>query len=151
MIEGMRICLEIAEQPALRAHISGPHDVPKSKSETDIWDFVRRKARTVYHPTSTCHWPGGRQSIEGAWGREAAHRGRFGDAERGARQHECAYDHDRGTRGGFDPRGRTPFVRAIGFSLTRKFPHRLLRLLGEVVEWPLNHVIAHRRVRVTVT
>jgi len=54
MIEGMRIGLEIAEQPALRVHISGPHDVPKSRSETDIWDFVQRKARTVYHPTSTC-------------------------------------------------------------------------------------------------
>ncbi len=54
MIEGMRIGLEIAEQPALRAQISGPHDVPKSKSETDIWDFVQRKALTVYHPTSTC-------------------------------------------------------------------------------------------------
>ena len=47
MIEGMRIGLEIAEQPALRVHISGPHDVPKSRSETDIWDFVQRKARTV--------------------------------------------------------------------------------------------------------
>jgi choline dehydrogenase-like flavoprotein len=54
MIEGMRIGLAIAEQPALRAHQRGPHLVPKSGSEADIWDFVLQNCQTVYHPTSTC-------------------------------------------------------------------------------------------------
>ncbi len=54
MIDGMRIGLEIAEQPALRAHIKGPYQVPQSRSESDIWNFVQRKTQTVYHPTSTC-------------------------------------------------------------------------------------------------
>ncbi len=54
IVEGMRIGLDIADQPALRAHIKAPYHVPKSKSEADIWDFVQRSTRTVYHPTSTC-------------------------------------------------------------------------------------------------
>ncbi len=54
MVEGMRVGLHIADQPALQAHIKGPHNVPKSRSEADIWDFVQRNGQTVYHPTSTC-------------------------------------------------------------------------------------------------
>jgi choline dehydrogenase len=54
MVEGMRIGLDIADQPALRSHIKAPHDVPGSRSEGGIWDFVQRRTRTVYHPTSTC-------------------------------------------------------------------------------------------------
>ena len=54
IVEGMRIGLDIADQPALRAHIKAPYHVPKSKSEADIWEFVQRSTRTVYHPTSTC-------------------------------------------------------------------------------------------------
>jgi choline dehydrogenase-like flavoprotein len=54
MIEGVRIGLDIAAQPALRAHVAGPNFVPNSASETDVWDYVRQYAFTVYHPTSTC-------------------------------------------------------------------------------------------------
>jgi len=54
MIEGLRIGLEIAAQPAMRAHIKGPHLVPKTSAETDVWEFIRRTAWTTYHPTSTC-------------------------------------------------------------------------------------------------
>jgi len=54
MIEGVRIALDIAAQPALRAHIKGPNFVPDSQSDADVWDYVRRYASTVYHPTSTC-------------------------------------------------------------------------------------------------
>jgi choline dehydrogenase-like flavoprotein len=54
MIAGVRIGLELASQPALRAHITGPHNVPRSASEEDIWSFVQRNAQTLYHPTSTC-------------------------------------------------------------------------------------------------
>jgi choline dehydrogenase len=54
MIEGMRIGLEIADQAALRAHIKGPHSIPQSRSDADIWLFVERHSQTLYHPTSTC-------------------------------------------------------------------------------------------------
>jgi choline dehydrogenase len=54
MIGGVRGILEIAAQPAMRAHIKSPHRVPKSGAETDVWEYVQRYAQTVYHPTSTC-------------------------------------------------------------------------------------------------
>jgi len=54
MIDGIRIGLDIAAQPAMRAHIKAPYVVPKSGSEADIWAFVQRRTQTVYHPTSTC-------------------------------------------------------------------------------------------------
>jgi choline dehydrogenase-like flavoprotein len=54
IIGGIRMGLEIAAQPAMRAQIKAPYLVPKSASEKDIWAFVERHAQTVYHPTSTC-------------------------------------------------------------------------------------------------
>jgi choline dehydrogenase len=54
MIDGVRLALDIAAQPAFRAHAKAPYLVPKSAAEDDIWGFVQRHAQTVYHPTSTC-------------------------------------------------------------------------------------------------
>ena len=54
MIEGVRIGLDIAARPALRAHVKSPNFVPASTSDADVWDYVRRYASTTYHPTSTC-------------------------------------------------------------------------------------------------
>ena len=54
MIEGIRIGLEIAARPALRAHIKAPHITPKSASETDVWEHIQKETQTVYQPTSTC-------------------------------------------------------------------------------------------------
>jgi choline dehydrogenase len=54
VVEGVRIALEIARQPALRAIQREALSVPASDSEQDILDWVRRAAQTVYHPTSTC-------------------------------------------------------------------------------------------------
>jgi choline dehydrogenase len=54
MLAGMRMALEIAEQPALKAVERGPFTVPASDSEEDLWDFIHRAAQTVYHPASTC-------------------------------------------------------------------------------------------------
>jgi choline dehydrogenase len=54
MIAGVRMALEIAEQPALKAVERGPFSVPASDSEEDIIAFIERAAQTVYHPTSTC-------------------------------------------------------------------------------------------------
>jgi len=54
MVDGVRLALDIAAQPAFRAQAKAPYLVPKSAAEDDIWGFVQRYAQTVYHPTSTC-------------------------------------------------------------------------------------------------
>jgi choline dehydrogenase-like flavoprotein len=54
VLAGVRIALEIARQPALKAIEREPLSVPDSDSEDDVFDWVRRAAQTVYHPTSTC-------------------------------------------------------------------------------------------------
>lgn len=53
-VEGVRIALDIASQPALRAIQREPLSVPDSDSEEDILAWVERASQTVYHPTSTC-------------------------------------------------------------------------------------------------
>jgi choline dehydrogenase len=54
MVDGMRLALEIAAQPALKAVERAPYSIPASDSDDDILEFVRRVGQTVYHPTSTC-------------------------------------------------------------------------------------------------
>jgi choline dehydrogenase len=54
IIGGIRLGLDIAAQPAMRAHITEPYLAPKSGSDADIWQFVQRTTQSVYHPTSTC-------------------------------------------------------------------------------------------------
>jgi len=54
MIGGVRLGLDIAAQPAMRAHAKAPYLAPRSAAEDDIWDFVQRHVQSVYHPTSTC-------------------------------------------------------------------------------------------------
>jgi choline dehydrogenase-like flavoprotein len=53
-LEGVRIALEIASQPSLRAIQREPLSVPDSDSQQDILAWVERASQTVYHPTSTC-------------------------------------------------------------------------------------------------
>jgi choline dehydrogenase len=54
VVAGVRIALEIASQPALKAVELASFSVPDSDSDADIMDWVVRNAQTVYHPTSTC-------------------------------------------------------------------------------------------------
>jgi choline dehydrogenase len=54
MIAGVRMALEIAKQPALKAVERAPFSVPSSDSDEDIMDFILRATQTVYHPTSSC-------------------------------------------------------------------------------------------------
>jgi choline dehydrogenase-like flavoprotein len=54
MIAGVRIALEIASQPALKAVEREALSVPASDSDRDILDWVVQASQTVYHPTSTC-------------------------------------------------------------------------------------------------
>jgi choline dehydrogenase len=54
VIGGLRIALEIAAQPALKAIERAPFRVPVSDSDDDLLAFARAAGQTVYHPTSTC-------------------------------------------------------------------------------------------------
>jgi choline dehydrogenase len=54
VIAGLRLALEIAEQPALKAVERAPFSVPASDSDDDLLEFARRAGQSVYHPTSTC-------------------------------------------------------------------------------------------------
>jgi choline dehydrogenase-like flavoprotein len=54
MLAGMRVALEIAEQPAVRDIRREVVHAPASDSDADIWAFVRDTTQTNYHPCGTC-------------------------------------------------------------------------------------------------
>jgi choline dehydrogenase-like flavoprotein len=54
LVEGVRIALEIAAQPALKAVERGAFSVPASSSDEDILAWAAGAGQSVYHPTSTC-------------------------------------------------------------------------------------------------
>jgi choline dehydrogenase-like flavoprotein len=54
VVAGLRIALEIAAQPALKAVERAPFRVPESDSDDDLLAFARYAGQTVYHPASTC-------------------------------------------------------------------------------------------------
>jgi choline dehydrogenase-like flavoprotein len=54
MVIGMRMALEIAAQPPLRAVERVPFSVPDGDSDEDLLAFAERAGQSVYHPTSTC-------------------------------------------------------------------------------------------------
>jgi choline dehydrogenase len=54
MVAGLRMALQMAEQPALRAAIDQPFRVPDGDSDEDLLAFARREGMTVFHPTSSC-------------------------------------------------------------------------------------------------
>jgi choline dehydrogenase len=53
-VEGVRIALDIARQPALVPYTGNPFRPPDSESDADLRDYVRRYTHSIYHPTSTC-------------------------------------------------------------------------------------------------
>ena len=54
MLAGMRLALEIAEQPAVRDIRLETIRAPASDSDEDIMAFLRRNTQTNYHPAGTC-------------------------------------------------------------------------------------------------
>lgn len=54
IVEGLRIALGLADQPALKEVITGDFRVPASASDDDLLQFARSYGQTLFHPTSTC-------------------------------------------------------------------------------------------------
>ncbi|MTD45935.1 choline dehydrogenase [Conexibacter sp. W3-3-2] len=55
IVAGLRAALQIAEQPALRAVITGELVVPAADaSDEELLEFAKDNLQTIYHPTSTC-------------------------------------------------------------------------------------------------
>jgi choline dehydrogenase len=54
MIRGVQLTMDVAQRPALAAVCRGPHLVPASSHDADVWSFIERHTQTFYHPSSTC-------------------------------------------------------------------------------------------------
>jgi choline dehydrogenase-like flavoprotein len=54
MLAGLRTCLEIAEQPALRAVTTGPYAAPANDDDASLMAHIERNATTLFHPVGTC-------------------------------------------------------------------------------------------------
>jgi choline dehydrogenase len=55
IVRATQMAMEIAEQPAMHRHARGKVDpYPKSASDADVWEHVKRATQTLYHPVGTC-------------------------------------------------------------------------------------------------
>jgi len=54
LVAGVRTCMEIAEQPALRAVSKEAFGVPAGDGDADILAHIERNSSTLYHPVASC-------------------------------------------------------------------------------------------------
>jgi choline dehydrogenase-like flavoprotein len=53
LLAGVRQCLEIVEQPALRAATSGEYGTPEGHEDASLIAHIERNSTTIYHPVGT--------------------------------------------------------------------------------------------------
>jgi choline dehydrogenase len=54
LVRGVRKCMEIAQQPALRAVSKEAYGIPASDDDADILAHIERNSTTLYHPVASC-------------------------------------------------------------------------------------------------
>ena len=55
LLAGVRRCLEIAEQPALRSVTTGAYGAPSDPDDdAGVMAHIERNSTTLYHPVATC-------------------------------------------------------------------------------------------------
>jgi choline dehydrogenase-like flavoprotein len=54
LIAGVRRCVEIAEQPALKAVTTGAYGVPDGDDDASLIAHIERNSTTLFHPVGTC-------------------------------------------------------------------------------------------------
>jgi len=61
LVAGVRQCQALFATSALRGHVSAPME--PGPDETDLEEFVRAQAETLYHPVGTCRMGGDEESV----------------------------------------------------------------------------------------
>jgi choline dehydrogenase len=54
MVAGVRRCMEIAAQPALRAVSTSAYSTPENADDASVIAHIERNSTTLYHPVGTC-------------------------------------------------------------------------------------------------
>ena len=54
MLAGVKVCLDIGEQPGLKVVQRQLLNAPRSESDEDLWSYIQQHVQVFYHPTSTC-------------------------------------------------------------------------------------------------
>jgi choline dehydrogenase len=54
MVEAVRRCMDIVEQPALRAVSTEAYGVPAGRDDASLISHIERNTTTLYHPVGTC-------------------------------------------------------------------------------------------------
>src|SRR5947209_8095152 len=54
LIEGVRRCMQIADQPALKAVTTDAYNAPRGEDDASILAHIERNSTTLYHPVGTC-------------------------------------------------------------------------------------------------
>jgi choline dehydrogenase len=63
MIAGLRLALDICEQPAMRAYCAAPFNVPTDDSDAALQAHVARTTFAIYHPVGTCRMGEDEQAV----------------------------------------------------------------------------------------